>query len=129
MIVFQKLEKIIEQMQDEKTGVQIRTVKTFMTKIPSVFTGTDLINWLLANLDVSDCQEALSLANRMASFGYFFPIDDHVLTVKNDNTYYRFQVSNHRVILKCVLKTIFKQMIAHLQALTFSFLELEERGT
>ena len=82
-------------MQDEKKGVQIRTVKTFMTKIPSVFTGTDLINWLLTNLDLSDCQEALSLANRMASFGYFFPIDDHVLTVKNDNTYYRFQVKNN----------------------------------
>ncbi|KAK2184347.1 hypothetical protein NP493_269g00000 [Ridgeia piscesae] len=27
----------------------------------------------------------------MASYGYFFPIDDHILTVKNDNTYYRFQ--------------------------------------
>ena len=79
-------------MQDEKTGVQIRTVKTFMTKIPSVFTGTDLINWLITNLDVSDGHEALALANRMSSFGYYFPIDDHVLTVKNDNTYYRFQV-------------------------------------
>ena len=82
----------MEKMQDEKAGVQIRTVKTFMTKIPSVFTGTDLINWLISNLDVSDGHEALCLANRMASFGYFFPIDDHVLTVKNDNTYYRFQV-------------------------------------
>ena len=30
-------------------------------------------------------------ANRMAAFGYFFPIDDHVLAVKNDHTYYRFQ--------------------------------------
>lgn len=92
MIVFQKLEKIMEKMQNEKTGVQIRTVKTFMTKIPSVFTGTDLINWLITNLDVSDGHEALALANRMSSFGYFFPIDDHVLMVKNDNTYYRFQV-------------------------------------
>ncbi|KAL5008780.1 hypothetical protein ScPMuIL_014361 [Solemya velum] len=35
--------------------------------------------------------EALHLAHLMASHGYFFPIDDHVLTVKNDNTYYRFQ--------------------------------------
>lgn len=33
----------------------------------------------------------------MASHGYFFPIDDHVLTVKNDNTYYRFQVSAGRL--------------------------------
>ena len=36
--------------------------------------------------------EALHLAHLMASHGYFFPIDDHMLTVKNDNTYYRFQV-------------------------------------
>ena len=39
-----------------------------------------------------DTAEALMLANRMAAYGYFFPIDDHVLAVKNDNTYYRFQV-------------------------------------
>lgn len=36
--------------------------------------------------------EALHLAHLMAAHGYFFPIDDHVLTVKNDNTFYRFQV-------------------------------------
>lgn len=92
MVVFHKLEAILEKMQDEKIGVPIRTVKTFMTKIPSVFTGQDLVAWLMANMDFSDVNEALCLANRMASFGYFFPIDDHVLTVKNDNTYYRFQV-------------------------------------
>lgn len=93
MIVFNKLEKILEKMQEEKAGVPIKTVKTFMTKIPSVFTGQDLINWLMANMDFSEINEALCLANRMASFGYFFPIDDHVLSVKNDSTYYRFQVS------------------------------------
>ena len=92
MVVFHKLEKILEKIQDEKSGVPIRTVKTFMTKIPSVFTGTDLITWLMTNMEFSDINEALNLANRMASFGYFFPIDDHVMTVKNDNTYYRFQV-------------------------------------
>ena len=37
--------------------------------------------------------EALHLAHLMSSHGYLFPIDDHILTVKNDNTYYRFQVS------------------------------------
>ncbi len=47
---------------------------------------------MLVNLDLSDSSEALMLANRMAASGYFFPIDDHVLQVKNDNTYYRFQV-------------------------------------
>ena len=85
-------------LQDE-TGVPVRTVKSFMSKIPSVFTGQDLISWMLVNLDLSDSAEALMLANRMAASGYFFPIDDHVLQVKNDNTYYRFQVRFQRAIV------------------------------
>jgi hypothetical protein len=36
--------------------------------------------------------EALHLAHLIAAHGYLFPIDDHILTAKNDNTYYRFQV-------------------------------------
>jgi hypothetical protein len=45
--------------------------------------------------------EALHLGHLMAAHGYFFPIDDHMLTVKNDNTFYRFQVStySHRIFL------------------------------
>ena len=27
----------------------------------------------------------------ISAHGYLFPIDDHILTVKNDGTYYRFQ--------------------------------------
>lgn len=35
--------------------------------------------------------EALHLVHQLACHGYLFPIDDHVLTVKNDGTFYRFQ--------------------------------------
>lgn len=35
--------------------------------------------------------EALHLAHLLASHGYLFPVDEHVPTVKNDNTFYRFQ--------------------------------------
>ncbi|RWS27642.1 regulator of G-protein signaling 7-like protein [Leptotrombidium deliense] len=90
-IVYRKMEQIIERMQDEQSGVPVKTVKSFMSKIPSVFTGSDLVNWMMKNLDLEDQQEALHLANLMAAHGYFFPIDDHVLTVKNDSTFYRFQ--------------------------------------
>ena len=38
------MEKLINQMQDEKAGVPIRTVKSFMSKIPSVFTGEIILN-------------------------------------------------------------------------------------
>ncbi|XP_015118882.1 regulator of G-protein signaling 7 isoform X2 [Diachasma alloeum] len=89
-VVYKKMESIVEKMLDETNGVPVRTAKTFMTKIPSVFTGTDLIAWMMKNMDIDD-QEALRVAHLMASHGYFFPIDDHCLTVKNDNTFYRFQ--------------------------------------
>lgn len=85
------MEKVVEKMQAENGGVNVRTVKGFMTKIPSVFSGADLINWILKNVEVDDTQEALHLAHLFASHGYLFPIDDHYLTVKNDNTFYRFQ--------------------------------------
>ncbi|XP_030748738.1 regulator of G-protein signaling 7-like isoform X1 [Sitophilus oryzae] len=91
LLVYKNMEKIIEKMQDEATGVPVKTVKSFMSKIPSVFTGTDLITWMMKHLDVEEQQEALHLAHLIASHGYFFPIDDHMLTVKNDGTFYRFQ--------------------------------------
>lgn len=90
-LVYKKMEQIVEKMQDEVSGVPVKTVKSFMSKIPSVFTGSDLITWMMKNLDVEDQGEALHLAHLMAAHGYFFPIDDHMLTVKNDNTFYRFQ--------------------------------------
>ncbi|XP_050556465.1 regulator of G-protein signaling 7 isoform X5 [Spodoptera frugiperda] len=90
-LVYKKMEAIIEKMQDENTGVPVKTVKSFMTKIPSVFTGTDLVAWLARHLNLDETWEALHVAHLLAAHGYLFPIDDHCLTVKNDNTYYRFQ--------------------------------------
>jgi len=34
-----QMEAIVERMQDEASGVPVRTVKSFMSKVPSVFTG------------------------------------------------------------------------------------------
>uniref|UniRef100_A0A8C5E0N1 Regulator of G-protein signaling 7 n=1 Tax=Gouania willdenowi TaxID=441366 RepID=A0A8C5E0N1_GOUWI len=80
-------------MQDEKNGIPIRTVKSFLTKIPSVFSGSDIVQWMIKNLDIEDQVEALHLGTLMAAHGYFFPISDHVLTLKDDGTFYRFQVN------------------------------------
>lgn len=90
-LVYRKMEAIIDKMQNETTGVPVRTVKSFMSKIPSVFTGQDLILWMTKNLDIESQAEALHIAHLMASHGYLFPIEEHALTVKNDNTFYRFQ--------------------------------------
>ena len=83
------MESIIEKMQGENGGVAVRTVKAFMSKVPSVFTGTDLITWIVKNLDVEDVTDAIHLAHLLSSHGYLFPIDDHALTVRNDGTFYR----------------------------------------
>ncbi|XP_028168445.1 regulator of G-protein signaling 7 [Ostrinia furnacalis] len=90
-LIYKKMEAIIEKMQDENTGVPVKTVKSFMSKIPSVFTGADLVAWLSRSLRLQDTWEALHLAHLLAAHGYLFPIDDHNLTVKNDSTHYRFQ--------------------------------------
>uniref|UniRef100_A0A673JXE1 Regulator of G-protein signaling 7-like n=1 Tax=Sinocyclocheilus rhinocerous TaxID=307959 RepID=A0A673JXE1_9TELE len=78
-------------MQDEKSGIPIRTVKSFLSKIPSVFSGSDIVQWMQKNLNIEDQVEALHLGTLMAAHGYFFPISDHVLMLKDDGTFYRFQ--------------------------------------
>ncbi|XP_066550423.1 regulator of G-protein signaling 6 isoform X2 [Amia ocellicauda] len=92
MIVYRKIEDIISRIQDEKAGgVPIRTVKSFLSKIPSVVTGTDIVQWLMKNLNIEDPVEAIHLGSLITAQGYFFPISDHVLTLKDDGTFYRFQ--------------------------------------
>uniref|UniRef100_A0A4W3J721 Regulator of G protein signaling 7a n=1 Tax=Callorhinchus milii TaxID=7868 RepID=A0A4W3J721_CALMI len=86
-----QMEDIIARMQDEKNGIPIRTVKSFLSKIPSVFSGADIVQWLMKNLSIEDQVEALHVGTLMAAHGYFFPISDHVLMLKDDGTFYRFQ--------------------------------------
>uniref|UniRef100_A0A671LNJ8 Regulator of G-protein signaling 7-like n=1 Tax=Sinocyclocheilus anshuiensis TaxID=1608454 RepID=A0A671LNJ8_9TELE len=91
MLVYRKMEDTIARMQDEKSGIPIRTVKSFLSKIPSVFSGSDIVQWMQKNLNIEDQVEALHLGTLMAAHGYFFPISDHVLMLKDDGTFYRFQ--------------------------------------
>lgn len=35
------------------------------------------------------------MGSLIAAQGYVFPISDHVLTLKDDGTFYRFQVGEH----------------------------------
>uniref|UniRef100_A0A3Q2R0J2 Regulator of G protein signaling 6 n=1 Tax=Fundulus heteroclitus TaxID=8078 RepID=A0A3Q2R0J2_FUNHE len=89
--VLVKIEDIVARIQDETDGVPIRTVKSFMTKIPSVVTGTDIVQWLMKNLSIEDAAEAMHIGSLIAAQGYFFPISDHILCLKDDGTLYRFQ--------------------------------------
>ncbi|KAM9014407.1 regulator of G-protein signaling 6 isoform 2-T2 [Ara ararauna] len=53
--------------------------------------GADIVQWLMKNLSIEDPGEAIHLGSLIAAQGYVFPISDHVLTLKDDGTFYRFQ--------------------------------------
>ncbi|KAK6294907.1 hypothetical protein J4Q44_G00341330 [Coregonus suidteri] len=86
-----QIEEIVTRIQDETEGVPIRTVKSFLTKIPSVVTGADIVQWLMKNLAIGDPAEAMHIGSLIAAHGYLFPVSDHVLSLKDDGTFYRFQ--------------------------------------
>uniref|UniRef100_A0A8C5U2Y4 Regulator of G protein signaling 6 n=1 Tax=Malurus cyaneus samueli TaxID=2593467 RepID=A0A8C5U2Y4_9PASS len=110
---------IVTRMQDDKTGgVPIRTVKSFLSKIPSVVTGSDIVQWLMKNLSIEDAGEAIHLGSLIAAQGYVFPISDHVLTLKDDGTFYRFQVGEPPDSLKLIVLIVFifcQENLARLQ--------------
>ena len=52
--------------------------------------GSDCVSWIQSHYKFSQDREAVHLASLLASHGYIFPIDDHMMTVRNDtNTLYR----------------------------------------
>uniref|UniRef100_A0A3Q3KER1 RGS domain-containing protein n=1 Tax=Monopterus albus TaxID=43700 RepID=A0A3Q3KER1_MONAL len=85
------IEDIVTRIQDETEGVPIRTVKSFMTKIPSVVTGLREPAVICTPCSVPFTAEAMHIGSLIAAQGYFFPISDHVLSLKDDGTFYRFQ--------------------------------------
>ncbi|XP_022918428.1 regulator of G-protein signaling 11 isoform X2 [Onthophagus taurus] len=92
---FDKMEGLVQEMQDPENGVPVRSQKLFLTSIPSAFMGYDLIEWLMERLGIEE-SEALNLANQLCQYGYFFPVNDSKnLAVKDDSSLYRFQSPNY----------------------------------
>lgn len=90
--VFDKLEALVQDMQDKVHGVPVRHQKVFLTSIPFAFMGYDLIEWLMDRLSIEDSLEAVHLANLLCQFGYYFPIGElRNLLVRDDSSLYRFQ--------------------------------------
>ncbi|KAL8616865.1 hypothetical protein ACOMHN_041784 [Nucella lapillus] len=89
---YSKMEQIILRMQDRKTGVEVKSLKSRFTSIlPDVFTGEDAITWLRTHL-TGEAEEAQHFAELLCHHGYIFPVTDtKVLTFKMDTTPYRFQ--------------------------------------
>ncbi|XKL68419.1 hypothetical protein PGB90_003910 [Kerria lacca] len=92
-LAFDKMEVLMQEMQDPDTGVPVRSQKQFLTSIPAAFTGYDVIEWLMDRLKVEDPVEAVNIANQLCHYGYFFPVSDSKnLIVKDDGSLYRFQI-------------------------------------
>ncbi|KAF7637978.1 hypothetical protein Mgra_00002681 [Meloidogyne graminicola] len=92
ILIYKKMEKLINLMLNSENGIKIKTVKSFLSKIVSVFSGQDLINWLINNIDIFDEIDANHLLHLFASHGYIFQVDDHVISMKGgDTSFYRFQ--------------------------------------
>ncbi|XP_044732204.1 uncharacterized protein LOC123295059 isoform X2 [Chrysoperla carnea] len=90
-LAFDKMEGLVREMQDPVSGVPVGCQKLFLTSIPSVFLGYDLIEWLMERLGIEE-SEALNIANQLCQYGYFFPVSDSKnLVVKDDSSLYRFQ--------------------------------------
>lgn len=55
--------------------------------------------------------EAIHIGSLIAAQGYIFPISDHVLTLKDDGTLYRFQVSlSISYHVDCILAAVVSRM-------------------
>ena len=53
------------------------------------------MEWLTDMLSLDDSNEALNIATQLCQYGYIFPVTDtKYLSVKDDGTLYRFQVTN-----------------------------------
>lgn len=65
-----------------------------------MFSGYDLVEWLMVRLQLSDPNEALHLATLLCQCGYYFPVSEtKSLAVRDDGTLFRFQVNKHLCFL------------------------------
>ncbi|KAM6951749.1 regulator of G-protein signaling 9b [Aplochiton taeniatus] len=91
MACLKKVEAIMLEMQDPKTGVKSQPQRLVITTIPHAITGEDIVAWL-ANRFNLETLEAMAFGTMMVAFGYIYPIQDHKrLVIKPDASLYRFQ--------------------------------------
>uniref|UniRef100_A0A3Q3GZI6 Regulator of G protein signaling 9b n=1 Tax=Labrus bergylta TaxID=56723 RepID=A0A3Q3GZI6_9LABR len=91
MACLKKVEKVVLEMQDPKTGVKSQPQRLVITTIPHAITGEDIIAWLADRFQI-DAQEAKNLGTMLVALGYIYPIQDHKrLVIKPDASLYRFQ--------------------------------------
>ncbi|XP_023675078.1 regulator of G-protein signaling 9 isoform X1 [Paramormyrops kingsleyae] len=91
MACLKKVEALVLEMQDPKSGVKSQTQRLVITTIPHAITGEDIVAWVANRFNI-DAREAQSIATLMVAFGYIYPLQDHKrLIIKADTSLYRFQ--------------------------------------
>lgn len=58
---WERIEELVRLMKDPMNGVPLRAVKSFLSRIPDVFTGEDLVQWLRKSYGVDSNDEAVHL--------------------------------------------------------------------
>ncbi|VDN52558.1 unnamed protein product [Dracunculus medinensis] len=70
----------------------LKTHKYFRVAVPQALTGQTLVAFLQELMSFDDAADALHLATLLLQHGYLFPVIEHSLVVKDDNTLYRLQL-------------------------------------
>ncbi|KAL3998442.1 Regulator of G protein signaling domain family protein [Acanthocheilonema viteae] len=70
----------------------LKTLKYFRVAVPQALTGQTLVAFLQELMTFDDLADALHLATLLLQHGYIFPVIEHSLFVKDDNTLYRLQL-------------------------------------
>ncbi|XP_069031725.1 regulator of G-protein signaling 9a [Embiotoca jacksoni] len=91
MHCLKKLEAVLVEMQDPKSGVKGSEQKLNVTTIPHVIAGNDTIAWI-ANKMKTTSEEAEAFGTMLVAYGYIYPLQNHKkLVMCNDSSLYRFQ--------------------------------------
>ncbi|KAM7538749.1 hypothetical protein Aperf_G00000047418 [Anoplocephala perfoliata] len=88
-----KIERLIEAMQETETGIIFKSQKVFLTSIPAAVTGDDLISWIENYFNIDYPQEAAHIALLLLLYGYIYPLTDYKSNIVKDDptSFYRFQ--------------------------------------
>ncbi|KAM9779913.1 regulator of G-protein signaling 9a [Neosynchiropus ocellatus] len=86
-----KLEAIVVEMQDQKSGVKGSEQKLNVTSIPHVIAGKDIVAWIVNKMK-TPVEEAQAFGTMLVAYGYVYPLQNHKkLVLCNDASMYRFQ--------------------------------------
>uniref|UniRef100_A0A8C2Z271 Regulator of G protein signaling 9a n=1 Tax=Cyclopterus lumpus TaxID=8103 RepID=A0A8C2Z271_CYCLU len=86
-----RLEAIVVEMQDSKSGVKCSEQKLNISTIPHVITGVDVLTWITNKMKTTP-EEVQAFGTMLVAYGYIYPLQNHKkLVMCNNTSLYRFQ--------------------------------------